>query len=149
MTRTLPIAFTLALLAGCSPMYVLKAPPSPQLDQNALGKRLADYLTSQGVQSLGGPNQALSGPIGLGRCGLTAEDRQSFGRFWQDRWGSHRLFVHEFTCDDTWYAVIVSSNDREAESEARQLRNGLKAMFATEIASGALQIKTKCRVALE
>jgi hypothetical protein len=148
MTRTIPIAFTLALLAGCSPIYVLKAPPSPQVDQDALGKRLADYLAIQGVESLGGPNQALSGPIG--RCGLTAEDRQSFGRFWQGRWGGgHRLAVHEFTCANTWYAVIVSSRDGEAESEARRLRNGLKATFASEIASGALQIKTRCRVALE
>ena len=139
------LELAVALLAGCAPVYYLKAPSPERVDIATLEARLADYLATQGVKSLGGPSQAMSGDIG---CGLTASDRQSFGRFWQDSWGiNKRIVVHEFTCDDAWYVVIVSSQD--ANRDARQLRDGFESAFAPEITSGNLQVKTRCRVALE
>jgi hypothetical protein len=134
----------LAVLSGCAPVYVFRVPSDVQADTTSLQARLREFLESKGLEPIG-RSEAMVGPTG---CGRGAPDRNAFGRFWQDSWGiNRRLVVHEFTCDGAWQIVIISSTD--AEAEARQLRDGLKAEFASEIASGSVQVETRCRTAFE
>ena len=138
----------LALLPSCSPIYSFQFPSTrqPGSDATEMRARLEALLQSQGFQSLG-PGDRASGDIG---CGRTAPDRTTYEKGWRATGflaSDHWLWVHEFECDGAWWVVIVSSSN--AGQPAAQLRDAVSAEFSREIASGALRLETRYRIALE
>jgi len=145
---TLLISATVLAWTGCSPVYVFRRPVDDRLDRgsNSMRKRLHALLSSRGFRAIGRSDRA-TGDIG---CGRSAPDRTTFEKGWRDTGvlgSDHWVWVHEFSCKDTSFVVIVSSTN--AEREAAKLRDTLLAEFARESASGTLRVVTRHRFALE
>jgi uncharacterized DUF497 family protein len=140
-------------LTGCSPVYEYQVGPRSLsagalrgIETEGMQARLVSLLERSEFKSIG-LSQNATGDIG---CGSAAQDRVTFER----RWGGtgvlsayRHVWVHEFTCEGTWHIVIISS--RDAEREARELRDAVSTAFEPEINAGVLHIDTRWRLALE
>ncbi|MEO8605190.1 MAG: hypothetical protein ABI629_21660, partial [bacterium] len=135
-------ALALTLLSGCASTYWFHTPAPPVVAPGAvsLPTQLAAVLTAEGFQSIG---KSALGTGDLG-CGETASDRQTFQKQWPEGslFGPSQttVWVHEFTCNQLWYAVIVSSG---VDSHAQLLRDVLMDRFAKPLKAGSLIVETK------
>jgi hypothetical protein len=139
----LAIVIGLILLTGCAPVYIFQVPEA-EPDIALLRSRLREVLAKNDLQSVG-RSDAMVGAIG---CGRDSPDRNTSMRMWQDSWGiNRRITVHDFTCDGKWQVMVVSSTD--AHQAADELRKQIEIAFGSEIESGIVRVRKRCRPAFE
>ena len=144
----LTAALALTLLAGCAPTYWFHTPGAPVTTPSgmSLSKQLSIVLDSEAFKNLGSFDSA---PTDLG-CGLTAPGRQLYQKQWDEGAllgpSQTTVSVYEFTCEDHWHAVIVSTG---VHRHAEELRDVLADRFAKQLKDGSLIVETKRSAGLQ
>lgn len=137
-------ALCIALLAGCSAVYRLKAPPTAVPEEvTSYRARLEHVLEVNGYETAGpAPSRAYE-------CDAPGET-VVFVKFTHDPRDSRRVRAIEYACPEAWSVVVMSTPwTTNAGDWAAELRDALEQEFAAEIAVGALRFETRHRVPLE